>query len=510
MSTEKFRTKRPREAADFLMGIPAVVGILCLVPLLFFILRRESRLEYTYRKDAEAAFENNDEGLAVICFDRLVRLRPNDKDRFQLANWLRQTGQSTRADSIMQGLAPTDKRGFGPAHMWFAKRIMESDEVTTESMTKAISHLKFARDTMREGGETDYLLASCFWATGSINEALLSLRDASIRNPKYYYELFQACQRVRILPAASTAAKLAGDYYKPIIVEQPANREARQKYIETKIWLNEFRIAEASIRQGMRVDPEGEWNKTLAEAYLAEFRQTKSEGLALDKLLTLLEKALEADPESPTALTELTNFAIGSDSKRVNQLLESVLSSGRHTAIVHFVIGSRALQRSEPDRDAGLFHMRRAFDLNNNLVHAANNLAYSELLRENGDIEGGLELINKVLERFPESHAFRETRGQLLTRLSQHEQALSDLEYALTKYPREEMLHSSLAECYRELGRISLAKEHLERLEALQDLRTEKPVGGNEFRVAPMEELNQPNDSDAKSTQKASDTASGK
>ena len=465
MANESFRTKRPRETSDLLMGLPAIICVVTIVPLLFYVARRERQLEYVYRQDAKTAFANNDQVMAVICFDRLVRLRPNDADRLQLATWLRQTGQVTRSNNIMRGLAPEDKQGYGPAHLWFAKKIIESEAVDTESLTIAISHLIHARGTERESGEVDFLLATCYWATSSYEESLQALSEAARRNPAYYHNLFRACQQAKLIPAASTAAKLAADYLKPIVVENPLDREARQKYVECQVWLDEFKIAEATLRQGIEVDPDGAWHKVLAKAYLAQFRQTRSEGLGLADLLSFLEKAIAADSESAEALKELTNFGLNDGSEKIDSILENVLTSGRHTAVVHFILGSRQFQRGE----SGLLHMKQAYQLDNNLVFAANNLAYQETLNEEGDFEAGLNLISEVLKKFPDNHAFHETRGQLLTRLERFAEALGELEFALAKFPNDQRLHESLSLCYQKLGQSSLARRHSEKARRIRD-----------------------------------------
>lgn len=469
MAESVFKTKRAREWGDLALGLLSLTGLLVVVPLLFFVRNREKSLEHVYRIEAEEAFNNNDEERGVILFDRLVRLRPTDGDRFRLAMWLRETGQTDRSNTILNQIAPSDDRGYGPAHFWFAKQIMDAPEVTTDSVISAINHLLNAGATERASGELDMMLAKCYWATESHKEALEALRDAAVRNPKYYHDLFRTCQQVNILPAASTAAKLSADYLKPIVTDTPRDRESRRKYVEAMIWLKDYKAAEQVLRQGMKLDPEGEWHKTLSEAYLAQFRQTKTEGLGVYDLLGFLEKAIKANPESPNALTELTDFALNDANDRIDAILEGVLTSGRHTAIVHFVLGSRQFQRGE----SGLLHMRQAYQLDKNLVFAANNLAYQEILSEDGDLDAGLELISEVLERFPKSHAFRETRGQLLTGLARYEEAIVDLEYALAKYPEEQKLRESLSQCYKELGQPGMAERHAEKARRIRNRLSE-------------------------------------
>ncbi|QDV69502.1 Tetratricopeptide repeat protein [Rosistilla carotiformis] len=447
-----------RYLSDLLMGLPALLGCLVLTPFLLFVWSRESRLEDIYRREAKRAYDAQQHDLAVVCFDRLIRINPRLEDRFHLGLSLVAAGDQERGLRIMSGIASPEKQGFGPAHVWQAKQLMVNPEADLETITTAISHLSNAKKTLYKDSEVNYLLATCFWGTGSTERALESLRDASLQNPAYYYDLFKACQKHQLLPETNKAAELASDYLKKQVANYPLDRDARYRYVEVQIWLNVFDNAEQVLLQGSDVDPDGDWNKTLAKAYLARFRQRKSERVSLDELLTYLQKALAADPNSTDVIKELADVGIVDPSGRIEKMLEQSLTSGRHNAIVHFVLGSRRWQLNLVD-DA-VFHMKRAYKLDKSLGVAANNLAYYELLKEDGDLERGLDLIDELLQEFPDSHAFRETRGQLLAGLERWEEALDDLEYALPNFPNEKRLHDSLALCYDAMGQPKLASQH--------------------------------------------------
>jgi tetratricopeptide (TPR) repeat protein len=63
----------------------------------------------------------------------------------------------------------------------------------------------------------------------------------------------------------------------------------------------------------------------------------------------------------------------------------------------------------------------------------------------------------------------RDTRGQILAKLSRWEEAIDDLEFALqsSKMSGNKNLHQALAETYEALGRESLASKHRQILDAL-------------------------------------------
>ena len=65
-----------------------------------------------------------------------------------------------------------------------------------------------------------------------------------------------------------------------------------------------------------------------------------------------------------------------------------------------------------------------------------------------------------VLEKFPDTPGFRETRGQILVRMGRWQQAVTDLEFALPSQVSKRGTHKALAEAYRGLNLRDLAAEH--------------------------------------------------
>jgi tetratricopeptide (TPR) repeat protein len=466
----------PKRRSDLYLGLPAIVITAIAIPGISFIWSREKSLAAEYREDAISSFESGNFARAAICYDRVARIDSRDEDRYNLAVSLLRIGSLEQGTAIMRSLAPDNKPGFGPAHFWWAKRLLQGGDLTTDDLLPATSHLVHAAELMPDDGEPSYLLAGCYWQLGSRQESLIALSEAAKRSEQYYFDLFQACQRLGLVSAANQAASLAEQYLLDRIAQSPEDAQARIRYIQTLMWQERFDTAETILQQGRQVSPGENWGKVESEALLVRFRHEKLKGTDnTELLLEFLEKAFAADPRSTEVLQELTSFGIKDESGRIDQLLKDALASGRHTALVHFVLGSRKWQSGE--MDAALFHMRRSYQLDDRLGLAANNLAYHEMSREGGNLDGALELINQVLEKFPEDTGFRETRGQILTKMGKWEAALNDLEVALPDYPNERALHEALVNCYRGLGQTDLADLHVQRLLELTEQELAQGTG---------------------------------
>ena len=147
-------------------------------------------------------------------------------------------------------------------------------------------------------------------------------------------------------------------------------------------------------------------------------------------------------------------------------MLEALLAGGYATPFVHFVLGCRAWQAGETD--SALFHLERAYELDEQLGLVANNLAWVLAHQQPPDLERALTIIDSVLERWPDVAQYRDTRGQILVKLERWEDALDDLERALPQMTRNRQLHEALAQVYGKLGQASLAQKHEQLAEDLE------------------------------------------
>ena len=148
-------------------------------------------------------------------------------------------------------------------------------------------------------------------------------------------------------------------------------------------------------------------------------------------------------------------------------MLETLLATGADVAFVHFVAGIRSWEMG--DQDKSLFHFSRAYKLDPEMLAIGNNLAWALSNQEHPDLDRALKIIESVLRADDTDPIHRDTRGQILAKLSRWEEAIDDLEFALqsSKMSGNKNLHQALAEAYEALGRESLASKHRQILDAL-------------------------------------------
>jgi tetratricopeptide (TPR) repeat protein len=148
----------------------------------------------------------------------------------------------------------------------------------------------------------------------------------------------------------------------------------------------------------------------------------------------------------------------GEAGQDVETMLNRMIAEGKMPATGHFALGTKAWNDEETDK--ALWHLERAYELEPNLGHIGNNLAWMLADQNPPDLDRALKIIDSVLESFPNIATFHDTKGYILMKRGEWEQSLTELEIALPKMRDNIELHRSLATVYRKLGKPSLADEH--------------------------------------------------
>jgi tetratricopeptide (TPR) repeat protein len=414
---------------------------------------------------------NEDSGAAKIYYERvgtLTALHPSDQ--YNLALALEGLGETKRAEAIMKQLATNDGRGHPRAHQWLARRLRLDQGVfeSPEQLEAAYQQLLAAREVLPESADVNFKLAQISLAIGNIESAVMYLSDAAKRNPNWWFELANLHARLGQKELALEANLKASEYCHGQLRETPFDEGLRLRYASIQMNLSDFDGAVSTLREGVKLHPDGAFQKALATAYVAQFdRLQNSETASPIDLLELLRLALQADQENRAAMVRLIGLGERSpeDAERAKELLRTLLASGHGTGFVHFALGCRAWR--EDDADKALWHLERAYKLDDDLGVVANNLAWVLAHQHPPDLARALRVIDSVVKRWPDMAEYRDTRGQILVQMERWEDALDDLEVALRGMPSNAGVHNSLARVYGELGNAELARKHTEIAEYL-------------------------------------------
>ncbi|TWT52655.1 Tetratricopeptide repeat protein [Rubripirellula amarantea] len=184
-----------------------------------------------------------------------------------------------------------------------------------------------------------------------------------------------------------------------------------------------------------------------------------------DKLqvLKMLQVALKFAPNNPRVLTLVADQVLATLDENDEQLkkIRNALVSGSSPGIAHFIRGTAALMKDDVERATTSLELAAKELPRSGAI--LNNLAVALSMRGDEHLERALKISEQAISTTPNATPhFYETRGQILFRLKRYQDAITDLELALSVPSLAPQAHLSLAVCYRELGEPELAKMHEE------------------------------------------------
>jgi tetratricopeptide (TPR) repeat protein len=200
-------------------------------------------------------------------------------------------------------------------------------------------------------------------------------------------------------------------------------------------------------------------------------------------------RAPYAPPELPAERRELVrrvgeavaHWAV-EDTPRAEQAFEGILRDFPAERNVHYVFGQFLGVRNQ-ERALGLF--RRELEISPEHVPARLQLAWQHLNR--GDPERALQWAREAAGFQSQSPSVRYVMGRVFLDLRQVDEAISELEAALTQMPASTQIRGALARAYFQAGRLQDARRQqaeIDRLRAELRVREEGLILGAE-RQAP-------------------------
>ncbi len=455
LGSERFRC--------FVRGLPAVVaGIAVVLAACEVRLFTETELLAHYSSEADRLVRAGNHEAALLCAERMALIRPSKPDYvYQQMLRLEAMGQPERALTLARKIAPDHRPGYAPAHLWIAHHLLQQDRRTPEVLRAAESHLRLYLRTFPESEtEAHALLGLLYSATGRPVEAEVHLQKAVVRQPSLLLPLARACNDQGKKAAARSWAQRACDHFLEQSTKDSNDHEARLRATAALMFLEKFQEAEALLNQGLSRLNDPRYHITLAQLYVTWSAVSKRNNEPIDAQFELLERGLRHNPANQFLINQLLDIlqSGGSQADKARASLRAALTGGKGTAVIHFALGMDAWNRGKPEE--AKLHWEEARALAPEMPSVANNLAWALAFGHRPDLSQALELINPVVERWPNVAAYRDTRGRILAKLERWKEALPDLEAALRAYSSSPELHETLAATYEHLGLPEIAAEH--------------------------------------------------
>ena len=220
-----------------------------------------------------------------------------------------------------------------------------------------------------------------------------------------------------------------------------------------------------TLMAGLEQNPESQFLRNAISQQLFEqyFKQQQGREVGTqmsNEEFDLLLDAVRYSPSNSRAVAVLAGKmeGDGEEQERAEKVFRGLLAEGRATSVVHMLLGTRAAQRNE--LRIARFHLEQALPIHGDRPELLNNLAWVYAQQEQADHAKALELIDRAIRIYPGAPELLETRGNVLMKLERWDEAIVELEKALSKLPKRTRLHKLLSEAYREIGDQRTADVH--------------------------------------------------
>ena len=448
---------------EALFILPSFLMVSLFSYVIFYQLTRTERIQRRYQFYAVEAMRDNDFSRAKTFFKRLKLMKdfePNEQ--YQWATILNQTGESDRAEQIINSLAPEDSVGFPPAHTLKALSLARVLN-TTEGRKQLASlhwHLQNAdgnSDDLTQAWVNYYLVVE-EWEL-----AAEKLEVASENNPLLYEALHRLYLAQGKKAESEFALKKADKAFQGYLKENPINPKARIGWAWVATNMKDFAKAEKILLQGKRINNDPSINRALSDFYILQQIRAEQNGADLSQQLQLLNQAQKADPSYARVYSSMMEIFVrgGRDEEsraKIRKKLQQVVASEQSSPMAHFALSNIIFQ--DGDQKTAIFHLEQAYQMDNSLISVMNNLAWMLAHSEPPDFDRALELATAAVNRVPKDAQCRDTLGTILMKLGRNKEAISHLEIALKGAANKQAVHQKLSATYKSLGMDELSQIH--------------------------------------------------
>ncbi|MCA9216907.1 MAG: hypothetical protein KDB27_27745 [Planctomycetales bacterium] len=459
---------------NFWLLLGAIPATVLTLPVAYFLFRipfqTNNGIAKNYQKAVQRAIDADDFQAVALYNRRLAQLgdRPMNNMAFNSALSLAEKGQLEEAHEQMKTLASLDTPGFGPAHLWMAHHLQSGDiraENQNDDEVNALvkQHLQHALKLLPDSPQAAHMLAAAHFAAGAKDQAreVLNSHKHLFQEP---LDRLRAAGVYQLLGDMKTAQTLLRG------AEETTNtREQFEKQLPPIHYIGKAEIelakrqadsAIATLKKGHESHPDNEAiAKFLAELLRDHYDRTRtlyepSQRLdRLNEILALAPSEIET-LKRISGLAEVPSIAAEATSVLAASLQEEDIDK----AIIYNLLGSAYAVQGNMQKS------REAYEevVQNTSTDAEsfNNLAWLYSHEPPIDLKKAAEFADKAIAIEPSNPHYRDTRGHVHMLSENWQDAVTELRKALNGMPDNRKTHAALANCYRRMNNVELAKQH--------------------------------------------------
>lgn len=445
---------------------------------------------------------------ALVCARHLVQLRPKKDDyKYRLALLEFGKGDELTGRQLMNQIAPADKRGYVPGHLWQATDLLQADAeplpgaeprkphpVADKSLRRelATAHLRLAEAATKdedkiEGLQARLQLASLLADEKRYDEAIEMLRGIVNRELTTTLQL-DAIVRLALIYKANgkteemqTFARASLRKMSELTLNVPDVTAIWAYMVNLAIITGDFEEAGNIVAEGLGAATRPEVKRQLVaiqnQLFIEHSRTVTSIETRDDylKKFGILGRAIQVNPFAPGVYPELLPYL---DVSRPNEAGESAwlreyfLEPGTPVSVLQIVLCVRDMQLGNfADGGSRLLAAYRRFPATPMVL---NKLLLVMCDKTTGHDELLANIASVGIETFPAQYYLYYSRGMLLKKQGLDQQAIQDFELVSQRMKDAPEPLDALAELMDRAGNKAKADEYRERAKELRKTITEK------------------------------------
>jgi tetratricopeptide (TPR) repeat protein len=476
--------ENPERRIRFLCGIPFLLLLGASLLGIAMSVASQASVQHRYARAMDSAETQGDIALASKFGERVMEVaRKQDPEAlYGITKFFERNALQERADAIVEGLAPIDTKGFPLAHRQRAIeafRVLER-AIDPELLDQLFWHLRHA-----DGDDDEQILmiwVEYYLYVGDLRRAVHKLELLATKDPQHWFAVADLAGSLGDVDRTIHALTAAAEAYSGQLAQNPMSKEIRMHYASAMTQLGKLEPSLESMQFGWQLTNDQDFAKGLSQLMVLQFDRTvRREPENFLAMWNHLLEALRWDAENTDIYDRLVLLhQATSDVARKNQVIAKLKQTTVERPNFYksfFSLSALELQAGQLENASVLLH--RTIELAPESHAALNNLAWLLMLRS--EQEGRPELLiqaeefaNRAVNVLPNSGSYRDTLGSILLKQHRVEEAVTELERALTNVIDPLPVHQKLAAAYRMLGQSEIADRH-ERVATEQRLNASSP-----------------------------------
>lgn len=427
--------------------------IIFILSLALIVVPDEVNRRTQYELETYRAMGAGDFQRARNCLESLIQLssdNPRQEYLYQLAILSQQVGDGERAFRLLQRLTSPDQPGYIPAHKNLADLFLSQQQPTESSMSEAERHIQALLAQRPDDPVYLQMLARLQLQRDQREDALKTFglvleRDASVGIP-----MGQILLSLKRDAEAKTIINRTKERLQTQLDQNYENTTIRLQLADANLLLNDYPQAARILQSGIALgDPNNQFRRAMS-VVLARWSASLSNSIEdLSRRISLLLQGLVLEPTNPLLLGQFWKLAIKDLGSDPNQILK-LRVLGANASLLETMSGLQSLQAGKTDEAEK--SLESAIKKSPDLLVLLNNLSTIGELQNESNSDLSMNLISILIKIAPDNANLKENRGMIYMRKNKFDEAVKDLEFALTGTANQKSIQAALSEAYSKLG----------------------------------------------------------